>query len=251
MKYDASIAKRYDSARRMPAATMRLWLDAITKHVPAREVSTILDVGCGTARFCAAVADKFDARVIGVDPSRAMLAKARSNVSDVRVEFREGRAEHLPVGDSSACLIYMSMVYHHIANLRRAGREFKRVLRPGGFACIRNSTKDLLSEVPYLKYFPTTMDINQHRLPWQKDVVNTMRSSGLLLVAHEVIEQQFAESLRDYCDKISRRGLSDLVRLPDSEFHAGVQRMREAIERREVSGPILEPIDLFIFKTED
>ena len=251
MKYDESVSERYDSARRLPAATMRMWLDVIAKHVPANEIRTIVDVGCGTGRFCGELADKFDARVIGVDPSRAMLAKARSNVSDVRVKFGEGSAECLPVGDGSACLIYMSMVYHHIAEPRRGGREFKRVLRPGGFVCIRNATKDLLSEVLYLKYFPTAMDMNQHRLPWQEDVVNTMQSSGLLLVTHEVIEQQFAESPRDYCDKISHRGLSDLVRLPDAEFHAGIQRMREAIERREVSGPILEPVDLFVFKSED
>lgn len=248
MKYDATIANRYDSARHLPEPTMRLWLDAIRRHVPATEVGTILDVGCGTGRFSAALAETFDAHVIGVDASPDMLAKARNNTSDPRVQYRQGSAESLPTTDNSTDLIFMSMVYHHLADPPLAGREFARVLRPGGFVGIRNSTKDLLAQVPYLKYFPSAMDANHHRLPSQQELVDTICGSGLALLAHEVIAQQFADSLSEYCRKISERGLSDLIRLSNAEFNAGLQRMRDAIERNEVSQPVLEPIDLFVFK---
>ncbi len=226
---------------------MRLWLDTIAKHAPAKDIRTIVDVGCGTGRFCEALADEFDAQVIGVDPSPAMLAKARSSTSNPRVQYHDGSAESLPVADDSACLIYMSMAYHHLSDVALAGREFRRVLRDGGLVCIRNSTKELLESVPYLEYFPTARDANHHRIPSQQDVIDTMRSSGFSLVAHEVVEQRFADSPHEYCHKISQRGLSDLVRLSDAEFETGVRSMKEAIARNELSGPILEPVDLFVF----
>jgi len=38
---------------------MRAWLDAIRSAIPAKDVRAILDVGCGTGRFAAALADAF------------------------------------------------------------------------------------------------------------------------------------------------------------------------------------------------
>jgi SAM-dependent methyltransferase len=115
MTYDETdIAQRYDSARHMPEGTLYLWLDAMARHVQPGDIRTIVDVGCGTGRLSAALADAFDADVIGVEPSLTMLAKARGGVSHPRINFRAGEAEHLPVDDASACLVYLSMVYHHL-----------------------------------------------------------------------------------------------------------------------------------------
>lgn len=248
MEYDAKIASRYDSARQLPDATMRLWLEAIAEWVPASEIKTILDLGCGTGRFCGGLADRFKAQVIGLDPSEDMLAKARNNNSNPRVQFHAGAAESIPFQDQSICLIYMSMVYHHIKDIVQAGAEFYRVLRRGGYVCIRNSTKELLHQVLYLKFFRGASEFNYHRLPSQQDVTAAIGASGFSLLTHQVIRPQSAESLREYYDKVSQRALSDLVRLSDAEFEAGLQRMREAIEGNEISGPIIEPIDLFIFR---
>jgi ubiquinone/menaquinone biosynthesis C-methylase UbiE len=249
MKYDdTDIAGRYDSARHMPEATRSLWLETVAKHVPPREVKVILDVGCGTGRFSAHLAQRFGARVIGIDPSTTMLAKAKENVVHPGVTFLDGDAAHLPVAGESVCLLYLSMVYHHIADPGIATREFVRVLRAGGFLCIRNSTTDLLDHVPYLEYFPGAKEFNRNRLPSQRDVIGTLESNGLPLLAHEVIEQRFADSWEEYCEKISQRGLSDLVALPDAEFDAGVRRMRRAAEQNAPSGPVLELINLFVFR---
>jgi ubiquinone/menaquinone biosynthesis C-methylase UbiE len=251
MKYDETdIAERYDSARRMSEGTLRLWLDAIARHVPPSGIRAIVDVGCGTGRFSAALADAFDADVIGVDPSQTMLARARNRISHPRVDFRDGDAEHLPVRDASACLVYLSMVYHHLGNPGGAGREFARVLRASGFLCIRNSTLDLLDRFLYLKYFPPAVEFNRQRLPSQGDVIETMRASGFCLLRHDVVEQQFADSFGDYYDKISQRGLSDLAALPDAAFEAGIQKMSHALTSSRDSGPVVEPIDLFIFAKE-
>ena len=52
----------------------------------------------------------------------------------------------------------------------------------------------------------------------------------------------------EYCDKISRRGLSDLAMLPDAEFEAGCRKLRQWASENRASGPVVEPLDLFVFK---
>ena len=251
MNYDdADIARRYNSARQLPEATLVFWLDKISEHIPADEVHTIVDVGCGTGRFSAALANTFEADVIGFDPSITMLKEATSNVSHRRVQFLVGDSEHISLTGSSADLVYLSMVYHHIPDPDSAAREFKRVLRPGGFVCIRNSTLDLLDQVSYLKYFPSAMKYNSHRIPLQRDVINTLQTNGFTLLKHEVVQHQFAATQREYYEKIKLRGLSDLVLLSDVEFEAGLIRMKADIDSNQVSEPVFEPIDLFVFRVE-
>jgi ubiquinone/menaquinone biosynthesis C-methylase UbiE len=203
-------------------ATMQVWLDAITSAVPAKDIRAVLDVGCGTGRFAPALADAFRSGVIGLDPSDTMLAAARNRVDDPRVCILKGDAEHLPVTDGSACLVFLSMVYHHIADRAAAAREFRRALRVRGFLCVRNATRDHIDRCPYLQYFPSAIGINRRRLPAGRELVDTLESHGFSLRNHAVIEQEFAASPQGYYHKISRRGLSDLAVLSDAEFEAGI-----------------------------
>ena len=249
MNYDnTDIAHKYDAARQLPAATLRLWLDAIARHVRPAVIDTIVDVGCGTGRFSAALADRFHARVIGIDPSRTMLQQGINHVSHPEVCFREGEAEHLPVDDAAASLVFLSMVYHHLNDLHAAVREFRRVLRRDGLLVIRNSTRDTLDDVPYLHYFPGAKSFNKQRFPSRHEIITTMQAHGFSLLALETVKQEFAGSWRDYCDKVGQRALSDLAGLPDSEFAAGMECMHNALAGSEADdGPVSELIDLFVF----
>jgi ubiquinone/menaquinone biosynthesis C-methylase UbiE len=251
MEYDdTNIAKRYDSARKIPEPAMSLWLNAIRMRVSLEHVRTVFDIGCGTGRFSAALADLFDAYVIGIDPFSTIFVPAQQNVHHPKVTFRKGDAESLPAEEASACLLFMSMVYYHIEHPEQAAREFSRVLRPGGVVCIRNSTQDLLHCVPYLKYFPEALDFNRTRTPFKRSIIETMNTAGLSLSSHDVINQKFADTMTQYCEKIAQRGLSDIAMLSDSDFNAGVDRMKQDAERIGDSVPIVEPIDLFVFKKE-
>ena len=112
--YDTSdVHLRYAEARHLAPHTVAMWLDAIGRHVPRADVRTIVDLGCGTGRFSAALGGYFSARVIAVDPSRNMLSVAATAANE-RLAFVQARADHLPLRDDCADLLFASMVWHHI-----------------------------------------------------------------------------------------------------------------------------------------
>src|SRR5213078_4343623 len=130
MDYDSTdIAAAYDRGRDHGPEVLNLWMDVVSSHVKEQRIKTILDLGCGTGRFSEALAVRFDAEVIGIDPSEKMLEQARSKAHDPRIRYGPGRGESIPLPDGSVDLIFMSMIFHHFDNPKLAARECRRVLR--------------------------------------------------------------------------------------------------------------------------
>src|SRR5918998_2520857 len=146
-------ARRYDSARELPAETKGLWLEALKAAVPAQGVGRVLDLGCGTGRFTAALGEAFGCGAVGVGPSAAMLEVAASRPAP-NVEWLSGSAENIPLGDASVGLVFMSQVFHHLARRREAIREIRRVLAPAGHLAVRNGTREQHAELAWLGCFP-------------------------------------------------------------------------------------------------
>jgi len=98
---------------------------------------TVLDLGSGAGfdSFLAARQVGETGRVIGVDMTPEMVAKAREHARQgacSNVEFRLGEIENLPVADSSVDVIMSNCVINLSPDKRRVFREAFRVLRPGG-----------------------------------------------------------------------------------------------------------------------
>jgi ubiquinone/menaquinone biosynthesis C-methylase UbiE len=110
-----------------------------------------LDAACGTGRHAARLA-ALGHRVIGVDATEAMLARAREKVPVA--EFRIGRLEALPVEDASVDVITCALALTHVRDLRPAFREFARVLRPGG-AVVTSDIHPFQSMMNGVAAFPT------------------------------------------------------------------------------------------------
>jgi SAM-dependent methyltransferase len=102
-----------------------------------RPGETVLDLGSGAGFDCFLAARQVGpaGRVIGVDMTDAMLAKARSNLVNTglsNVEFREGDIESLLVDDSSIDVVISNCVLNLVPDKDQALREIHRVLKPGG-----------------------------------------------------------------------------------------------------------------------
>jgi arsenite methyltransferase len=107
----------------------------------------VVDVGSGAGfdTFVAARQVGDEGRVIGIDMTPEMLAKARRNAELVgarNVEFREGLAEELPLEDGEADVVISNGVFNLCPDKRAVFEEVRRVLRAGGmlqFGDIANS----------------------------------------------------------------------------------------------------------------
>ncbi len=98
---------------------------------------TVLDLGSGAGIDCFLAAQKVgpEGRVIGVDMTPEMIAKARANARAGgyrNVEFRLGEIEHLPVADRSVDAVLSNCVINLAPEKGQVYREAFRVLKPGG-----------------------------------------------------------------------------------------------------------------------
>jgi SAM-dependent methyltransferase len=98
---------------------------------------TVLDLGAGGGfdAFLAARAVGPTGRVIGVDMTAEMVAKARANAAKAgvsNVEFRLGEIERLPVADRSVDAIMSNCVINLSPDKQAVFDEAFRVLKPGG-----------------------------------------------------------------------------------------------------------------------
>ena len=245
MNYDeTTIATTYDTARGHTRGVMRQWLDLVAEHMPVAP-QLIVDVGCGTGRFSEPLADRFAAKVIGIDPSQRMLAVAQTKRANGRVEFRLAPAERLPLADRSTDLVFMSMVLHHILDKEAAARECYRILRAGGRFCMRTCTRDIV--YPQSRFFPGILPMLKADLPSAAEIIVLFEAAGLRSRTHQLVTHTLATDWQQFTDKLALRANSFLVRLPDEEFAAGMAQLRTHAAE---SPPehITEMIDFFVFE---
>jgi len=102
-----------------------------------RPGEVVLDLGSGAGFDCFLAARQVgpSGKVIGVDMTPDMLARARANAEKAgvsNVEFRLGEIEHLPVADASVDVVISNCVINLSPDKPGVLREAFRVLRPGG-----------------------------------------------------------------------------------------------------------------------
>ena len=248
MDYDQTdMPAVYEAGRAYSSQVLSLWLSVVSRWVP-NGASVILDLGCGTGRYSAALADLFNARVIAVDPSAKMLAQARKK-SAGRVYYARAAAETLPLPDEFADMIFMSMVFHHFDDREQAVRECRRVLQRDGSVCLRASTTDRISQTPYLPFFPRSDAILHNTFHSQAAIEAIFNDAGFRLVGHELVRHEVAENSKVYADKLAFRADSILAQLSDQEFEKGLAAARQYATAAPPVEPVNELVDFFVFRS--
>jgi ubiquinone/menaquinone biosynthesis C-methylase UbiE len=238
----------YNVSRNLSKETLQMWMDKVAEAVQSANIKSIVDLGCGTGRFTNPLADKFNCNVIGVDPSEKMLSVAKENTDSQLVKFINGSSSGVPLESASVDLIFLSQIYHHISDLNAFVSECSRLLKDGGFVCIRNSTVDDMNSYLYPRFFPKAYEIDMRRLPVRSDIIKLFEENNFTTILSGPVEQIFALTHMDYYNKISLRGCSDLAAITDSEFYEGLQKLKDYCSQPGRDKPVYEEIDLHIFK---
>lgn len=133
LSFDAATAKSLERAyhRRDMIRRRRHVKDALAAAPGER----IVDVGCGPGFYVRELLDEVGAQgsVVAVDASPDMLALARRRCEGhANVDFREGNAAALPVGDAEFDAALCVQVMEYVPDPVAALQEMQRALRPGG-----------------------------------------------------------------------------------------------------------------------
>jgi arsenite methyltransferase len=108
-----------------------------TQFAHIRPGDTVIDLGSGAGNDCfvARYETGPTGKVIGIDFTEAMIARARQNADTLgfnNVEFRYGDIEQMPVADATADVIVSNCVLNLVPNKAAVFAEMFRVLKPGG-----------------------------------------------------------------------------------------------------------------------
>lgn len=104
-----------------------------------------VDVGCGFGFMAAALALLGARSVVGVEASPGCFAtctEMRKLVPDLRLEFYNSRAEHLPLEDASADVVLCIEAISHFIEPLRFLDEAWRVVSPGGVVVVSDDNNE-------------------------------------------------------------------------------------------------------------
>lgn len=122
-----------------------------TQYAGIKKGDTVIDLGSGAGNDCFVARHETgpEGKVIGIDFTPAMIAKARINAEKLgfnNVEFREGDIDEMPVNKDSADVIVSNCVLNLVPDKPKVIKEIFRVLKPGGHFSISDIV--LVGELP-------------------------------------------------------------------------------------------------------
>ena len=134
-----------------PDADLGLGCGLPTQFAMIKKGDTIVDLGSGAGNDCfvARAESGEKGKVIGVDFSDEMLAKAHQNAAKLgftNVDFVKGDIEELPLESSIADVVVSNCVLNLVPDKQKAFSQVYRILKPGGHFSISDVV--LVGELP-------------------------------------------------------------------------------------------------------
>lgn len=105
---------------------------ALRALLPDLRGRRVVDLGCGFGWFCRWAREAGAARVLGLDLSERMLARAGTMTEDAAITYQRADLEEVELPEAAFDLAYSSLALHYIENLAGLLGRVHRALSPGG-----------------------------------------------------------------------------------------------------------------------
>jgi len=257
--YD-SIAAAYDRRYGLHeyAGVRRSLLNFLSAGSP---VASVLEVGCGTGHWLAALQARLkpspddddgsatasaerhpspdvrsakasaDRRILaGVEPSSQMIARARIAAPGARLV--RGCAEALPWADATFDRVCCINALHHFTDRAQFFAEALRILRPGGGLLTIGKDPHADQDAWWVyDYFPETVGIDRQRFARVRTLRGEMAAAGFAWA--ESHQSDHIEALMPATEALAsgvvdRAYTSQLAVLSEEELASGIARLRAA-----------------------
>jgi ubiquinone/menaquinone biosynthesis C-methylase UbiE len=224
--YD-EIAPEYAQRRKLHPGVLKELISQVKPGVK----SSILEVGCGTGNYIAALKSVSSAGSCwGIDSSLEMLRHARKCSS--AITFQLAAAETIGLRDGCFDLVFSVDLIHHISNRREHFLEAFRVLKSGGRICtVTDSEWIIRNRKPLTRYFPESLEIELERYPAISQLRELMVNVGFRDLAEKTVD--FHYPLQDI-SPFQNKTFSCLHLISTAAFERGIGRMKQDLQ----AGPI-------------
>jgi ubiquinone/menaquinone biosynthesis C-methylase UbiE len=189
----------------------------------------VLDLGCGTGSYIESQSRSGKHKNIewhGLDPSEAMLTRARAKVS--RAHFHLGKAEILPFEHGYFNYVTSRFSLHHFDDPRAALRDVHRVLKNNGHFKIVNIAPDQSPNWWIFRYFPKVRELDMKRL-WTVDQMKS--EAGHAGFHHESTSMTLREKIPAHLvlNEARNRETSELLLIDYEHYKDGMKRLEAEI----------------------
>lgn len=92
----------------------------------------VLDLGCGFGWHCIYAAENGAKKVVGIDISQKMLAKAKKQTKFSNVEYRCIPLEEIEFSDNSFDVVLSSLTFHYVENFDEIVKKIYKLLSENG-----------------------------------------------------------------------------------------------------------------------
>jgi SAM-dependent methyltransferase len=216
----AARAADYDRLRPAGDAWWRLF-DVLVEEADLRG-RRVLDVGCGTGRLAAALAERAVARVWAIDPVAEMLEIARRRGRD-GIGFKLARAEELPFRDGwfDAAVYWLSV---HLVDRPRAFAETARVLARGGRLALVTFDPEHFTHHWLNPWFPSIEPVDRARFPTPDELATELSEAGFAGMHLLPIRERAVMTRAVALERIRGGHISTFDLLDPEEVRSGTER---------------------------
>jgi ubiquinone/menaquinone biosynthesis C-methylase UbiE len=198
---------------------------ALRRFVDSSNVTSILEIGCGTGHWLRVLADAAPV-IAGVDTSWAMLERAHS---DSAALLARATAESLPFADGSFDRAFCINALHHFGDQEAFLRDCRRVLSSGGaFLTVGLDPHTRLDQWWIYDYFPGALAQDQRRYAPTGRIRELLHAAGFSSASTDIVHHAPAQRPFELAVEqglLDRRSTSQLMVISDREYEAGMERL--------------------------